>query len=51
MRKKKYNFAVCMKHRCDECRQKDKCFKERGEYNGEDNKRRKSTKKFQRQGK
>lgn len=29
---KKFNYEMCMKRQCDECRQKDKCFKERGEY-------------------
>lgn len=33
MRKsKKYNFAMCMKHRCDECKRKDKCFKGEDDY-------------------
>lgn len=26
-RKKKFNFEQCMKKQCDECKQKDKCFR------------------------
>lgn len=43
---KKFNYEMCMKHRCDECKRKDRCFKERGECNGEINKRGKSTTRF-----
>ena len=29
---KKFNYEMCMKRQCDECKQKDKCFKGEDDY-------------------
>lgn len=44
--KKKFNYANCMKRRCDECRLKDRCFKSEGGTSDGKNIRRKSVARF-----